>query len=135
VGGNESLPVRELIQNSLDACRYKAYIKPGPVSYSPQVEVIVNYEEKSILVKDNGIWSGHLLSISFDNKTGAQPWYNFGRHIMYVDTNHELIKYILGLHSQGMLWECGELLVLMSSNDESSLKELYERTKIHPFYS
>ncbi|AYE53515.1 hypothetical protein OEA_28010 (plasmid) [Priestia megaterium NCT-2] len=54
-GRSDGVPVRELLQNSIDACRYKDYIKPGALEYNPSIEIIVNYEEKSLIIRDNGI--------------------------------------------------------------------------------
>jgi hypothetical protein len=91
------------------------------------------YQSREVL-KLQSKWTGHLLEIDFVEITGSLPWYNFGRHIMYVDINHELIKYLINLSKTGKIWECGELLSLMSANDESSIRELHQRTNIKPYY-
>lgn len=79
-------------------------------------------------------WSGQLLSIDFEAKKGNKPWYTFGRSIMYVDVNHDLIKHILNLINEGKMWECGDLLALMASKDENVSIEITNRTGINPLY-
>lgn len=54
-GNSGSNSIRELVQNSIDACKYKQHIKPNSIEYLPMIEIHVNHEEKSIRVTDNGI--------------------------------------------------------------------------------
>ncbi|WP_324293294.1 ATP-binding protein [Lacrimispora defluvii] len=54
-GGSDSLPIKELIQNSLDACRYKQHVKPNSAIYNPEIKIVINNKQKSISVIDNGI--------------------------------------------------------------------------------
>ncbi|AYE53516.1 hypothetical protein OEA_28015 (plasmid) [Priestia megaterium NCT-2] len=91
------------------------------------------YQDREIL-KLQSKWSGHLLEIDFTKTPGNLPWYKFGRFIMYVDSNHALTKYLIGLSDSGRLWECGDLLSLMSASDESSIRELEDRTNIKLSY-
>lgn len=79
-------------------------------------------------------WSGHILSIQFEGHKGSRPWYNFGRYIMYVDEGHQLIQHIINLSNQGKMWECGDLIALMSSNDKNVNEEIKKRTGITPVY-
>lgn len=53
--GNEpGVPIRELVQNAVEACRYRKHITPMISNYYPLVEIIVDYESKEIIVSDNG---------------------------------------------------------------------------------
>lgn len=79
-------------------------------------------------------WTGQVLSIDFEGTKSNRPWYNFGRYILYVDQKHELVQYLIKLKNEGKLWECGEIIALMTSDDSSSVTELYNRTKIMPVY-
>ncbi len=53
--GNEpGVPVRELVQNAVEACRYRKHISPSGSYYQPLVEIIVDYDQREITVVDNG---------------------------------------------------------------------------------
>ena len=53
--GNEpGVPIRELVQNAVEACRYRSYISPAVSDYNPLVELIVDYDNREITVVDNG---------------------------------------------------------------------------------
>lgn len=79
-------------------------------------------------------WTGQVLSMHFEGTKSNKPWYNFGRYIVYVDQSHSLVQYLIKLKSEGKMWECGEILALMASDDSSSVTELNNRTKINPLY-
>ena len=64
----------------------------------------------------------------------SKPWYNFGRYIMYVDPNHKLIKYLINLITEGKVWDCGDILALMSENHDESIKEVEKKTSIKATY-
>jgi len=54
------LGLRELIQNSIDACKVQNEIKinkniVGEEEYRPKIKVIINHTSKKIIIKDNGI--------------------------------------------------------------------------------
>lgn len=53
-GNDPVVPVRELVQNAVDACRYRNHILPPTAKYNPIVEIIVNMESREIMIKDNG---------------------------------------------------------------------------------
>ncbi|MFZ5644662.1 MAG: HD domain-containing protein [Bacillota bacterium] len=53
--GNEpGVPIRELVQNAVEACRYRSHITPMISDYNPKVEIIVDYDNREISVVDNG---------------------------------------------------------------------------------
>lgn len=103
-------------------------------------EVIVIDPSKGYQLCDKNLlhissrWSGNIVSLPFARMKGERPWYNFGRYIMYVDKGHPLIQYIIKLSNSGKIWECGDLLALMSSNDRSVNEELQKRIGIVPVY-
>jgi Histidine kinase-, DNA gyrase B-, and HSP90-like ATPase len=51
---NFGAPVRELIQNSVEACRYRNFHSAEADSYVPAISVTFNRSAKTITVKDNG---------------------------------------------------------------------------------
>lgn len=58
--GLKELGLRELIQNSIDACKYRKELeysgkKYGEVDYIPRIKVIIDKENNSVSIKDNGI--------------------------------------------------------------------------------
>jgi hypothetical protein len=72
--GNKSLGLRELVQNSIDACKIrqeneKELHEFGQEEYKPKIKVIFNSEKNQILIKDNGmgmsidIIKNHFLNI------------------------------------------------------------------------
>ncbi|WP_319589919.1 ATP-binding protein [uncultured Draconibacterium sp.] len=58
--GAKELGLRELIQNSIDACRYRAELENegrefGEIDYQPKIKVIVDNKNNTITIKDNGV--------------------------------------------------------------------------------
>jgi hypothetical protein len=51
---NFGTPVRELIQNSVEACRYRSFRSAKADSYVPSISVTFNRSARTITVKDNG---------------------------------------------------------------------------------
>lgn len=49
-----SVPIRELLQNSVEACRYREYHTPKEKKYSPKIKVLFDRAKESITVSDNG---------------------------------------------------------------------------------
>ena len=80
--GSKSLGLRELIQNSIDACRLrqegdKIECEFGQDSYKPKIKLILDKENNRVIIKDNGIGMSldiikkHFLNIgvSYYNST------------------------------------------------------------------
>lgn len=91
-------------------------------------------EKDNMLVKVTSKWSGQMIAMPFDKTCCRKPWFSYGRYIMYVDAEHDLIKHLINLSNQGKLWECGEILSLMAASDNESDKEILRRTGVSPFY-
>jgi hypothetical protein len=72
--------------------------------------------------------------MEFEGKANTRPWYKFGRSIIYVDIKHPLIGYLLNLVDEGKMWECGDLLALMSTTDINVNDEIHNRTGIKAVY-
>ncbi|PTT32503.1 hypothetical protein DBR28_15185, partial [Chryseobacterium sp. HMWF028] len=58
--GDKTLGLRELIQNSIDACRIRAEkenmnFEFGEESYSPKIKVVLDKNKNTVTIKDNGI--------------------------------------------------------------------------------
>ena len=56
--GDKKLGFRELLQNSIDACYVmkEYYLSNDPTtSYTPEVNIIYDYDELKVIIKDNGI--------------------------------------------------------------------------------
>ncbi len=58
--GGKELGLRELIQNSIDACRYRTELENigkefGEIDYEPKIKVIVDSKNQIISIKDNGV--------------------------------------------------------------------------------
>lgn len=53
--GSETITgVKEILQNSLDACRYRIHTSKEAEIYNPQIDIIVNIKAKELTVTDNG---------------------------------------------------------------------------------
>ncbi len=96
--GNNSLGLRELIQNSMDACRIRQEIEQGEHEFGedefiPKIKIILDKERNLVSIRDNGIGMSldvikkHFLNIgvSYYNSTDFQlkdfaykPIGNFG---------------------------------------------------------
>ena len=98
------------------------YIEILPqVGYDADDKFIMNLSSK---------WSGDVSSLDFDRISTNKPWMSFGRYRMFVDVKHEIIKKLLDLYDKGYIWESGNLLSLMMSEDESSIQEIEKQTGI-----
>ena len=51
---NKGIVIKELLQNAVEACRYRQFNSSPADAYSPSIEVIFNDKEHVITVKDNG---------------------------------------------------------------------------------
>ena len=63
---DQGLSVKELFQNSVEACRYRAHNTPVANNYKPKINVLFDRESNSILVEDNGCgMSKHTILNNF----------------------------------------------------------------------
>lgn len=73
-----SIVIRELLQNSVEACRYRKFHSPS--YYVPHIEVIIDSKERSIEVTDNGCgMSRNIILNNFltvGNSRSADPSYS-----------------------------------------------------------
>jgi hypothetical protein len=51
---NRGVAIRELVQNAVEACRYRAHHSSGADAYTPGVSVIFDRSDRSVSVSDNG---------------------------------------------------------------------------------
>lgn len=51
---NAGAVVRELVQNSVEACRYRAFNSPPSAKYDPKVTIRFDRAARTVLVEDNG---------------------------------------------------------------------------------
>ncbi|SFM14371.1 HD domain-containing protein [Halanaerobium salsuginis] len=51
---DNSVPLRELLQNSVEACRYRQYNTPESRQYTPKIKVDFDRNNSSIIIEDNG---------------------------------------------------------------------------------
>jgi hypothetical protein len=51
---NKGIAVRELVQNAVEACRYRAHYSSKADAYTPAVKVIFDRSRRSVVVSDNG---------------------------------------------------------------------------------
>jgi hypothetical protein len=51
---NRGIAVRELVQNAVESCRYRAHHSSGADAYTPDVRVIFDRGDRSVTVSDNG---------------------------------------------------------------------------------
>ncbi len=96
--GNNTLGLRELIQNSIDSCKIRQEIENksyefGSDKYLPKIKVIIDEDKNQVIIKDNGtgmsvdIIKKHFLNIGVSYYTSGdfllkdfsyQPIGNFG---------------------------------------------------------
>lgn len=76
---NSGIAIRELVQNAVEACRYRNYHTPASYSYTPQVKLVFDRPTRTITVHDNGcgmserVVLNHLLSVG--NSRSRDPGY------------------------------------------------------------
>lgn len=87
----KAIPIRELLQNAVEACRYRNHTRSHGNDYTPEVHITSNTEENSITIKDNGcgmnsdIVLEHFLNVGNSRskqvdyiKDGYQSFARFG---------------------------------------------------------
>lgn len=63
---NKSLPLKELLQNSVEACRYRLNNSTKSQNYNPQIRIIFDRDKKTIQITDNGCgMSKHVILNNF----------------------------------------------------------------------
>ncbi|SER90037.1 HD domain-containing protein [Sphingobium sp. YR768] len=76
---NAGLPIRELLQNAVEACRYRQYHSSKADAYSPKVDIVFNRARHEIVISDNGcgmterVVLNNLLTIG--SSRSAEPGY------------------------------------------------------------
>jgi len=53
-GREPIIALKELVQNAIDACRYREYISSDADDYTPQIEITFDIKNKELAVTDNG---------------------------------------------------------------------------------
>ncbi|WP_423369469.1 HD domain-containing protein [Burkholderia sp. LMG 32019] len=51
---HKGIALRELVQNAVEACRFRAHHSAPSDRYQPQVEIVFNRERREVTVEDNG---------------------------------------------------------------------------------
>jgi hypothetical protein len=63
---NPGLSIKELFQNSVEACRYRAYNSPPSYQYTPRIIIKFDRENRAIFISDNGCgMSRHVILNNF----------------------------------------------------------------------
>ena len=157
--GNNTLGLRELIQNSMDACRIRQEIEKverefGEDEYIPKIKVILDAEKETVSIRDNGIGMSldvikkHFLNIgvSYYNSTdfllkdfAYKPIGNFGIGFLACFMLSDEVSVITRYYKDRNRY----LIELEKGNEYTSLKEQEDFTfegtevklKYHQFLS
>jgi len=76
---NPGIAIRELVQNAVEACRYRSYHTPASHLYTPEVKLVFDRVTRTVTVDDNGcgmserVVLNHLLSVG--NSRSRDPGY------------------------------------------------------------
>lgn len=79
---DSAIVIRELLQNSVEACRYRKF--HSPTYYQPKIEVIIRTVERTIEIKDNGcgmtrtVVLNHFLTVA--NSRSFDPSYSTNQY-------------------------------------------------------
>ena len=77
------MPLKELLQNSVEACRYRDFNTPASRAYQPVIKVTFDKENRHIIISDNGCgMSKNIILNNFltvGNSRASDPVYkSFG---------------------------------------------------------
>jgi hypothetical protein len=73
--GNGAIVIRELLQNSVEACRYRLFHSSKAENYFPEIIIICNKEERTICVSDNGCgMSRNVILNNFLTVGNSRSW-------------------------------------------------------------
>ena len=94
-GNDPSYGVREMLQNSVDACieRQNYEEKRGNIQYTPKVEILIDTKFKTFIIKDNGIGMNENILLNYYLSAGSS--YRFSKDwIMEFtsNTDEEIIR-------------------------------------------
>lgn len=99
-GGSTSLPIKEIIQNSIDACRYREYLQPKHLEYLPKIEVLFDTEKRIIRITDNGIGMTENDILEYFLQVGrSKARSNFFLENKVNSNFHSLSRYGIGFWS------------------------------------
>jgi Histidine kinase-, DNA gyrase B-, and HSP90-like ATPase len=86
---DKSIVIRELLQNSVEACRYRRHNSRESDSYLPSIEIICSKKDNTIQIKDNGCGMSRIVvldnfltvgnSRSFDPTYTTEKYNSFSR--------------------------------------------------------
>jgi hypothetical protein len=90
------LSVKELLQNSVEACRYRAYNTPDAINYEPKIQVVFDRDNNSVTVRDNGCgMSKHTILNNFLTVGNSRS-----KDKAYITNNyHSLARFGIGFWS------------------------------------
>jgi len=90
------LSVKELFQNSVEACRYRAHNTPTANNYKPKIKIIFDRENNSITLSDNGCgMSKHTILNNFLTVGNSRS-----KDKAYITNNyHSLARFGIGFWS------------------------------------
>jgi len=81
---NKGIAIRELVQNAIEACRYRAYHSGAVDDYKPSVKVVFDRDSHSVTVSDNGCgMSEHTVLNNFltvGSSRSREPGYAEGSY-------------------------------------------------------
>jgi hypothetical protein len=128
--GNRVFGLRELVQNSIDACFLKKSIEDkrkylGRDSYFPKVKIIIDHSNKQVLISDNGI--GMNLDVIKNNFLNIGFSYYKSKDFLYKGYNYNPIgNFGIGFLSCFML---SETVIVKTRYLDSAVTYLIELEK------
>ena len=124
--GNEpSFGVRELIQNSVDACNEREFIEKsrGNSTYKGIIDVIVNKKKKIFTIKDNGIGMSSHVIVNYFLQAGSSFRHSDIWIKKFTDSNNKSVIRRSGRFGVGFLatYLLGKNVKITTRNTDDSL--------------
>lgn len=81
---DDGIAIRELVQNAVEACRYRAHNSSPADQYRPQVKVVFERVERTITVRDNGCGMSEPTVLKHFLSVGSSR----SKEVAYADANY-----------------------------------------------
>lgn len=85
--GNRRTGLREIVQNSFDACKYRMVRTTHRSSYTPTITIELDYQKRELRVIDNGVGMNRFILENYFLKIGQ----SFYSSEIYKESNHQFL--------------------------------------------
>ena len=114
---SESAAIRELLLNAIDACRLRAS-QENPCNYQPEIEIILDSDQKTCIIKDNGTGMNRYIIENFLLKVG-RSFYSSDDFAEIASTHRPMSRFGIGFLSSFLIANKVEVTTRYYKNEDN----------------